>query len=80
MVNETHYTIKQNVHEPSGLEPAIKHLLNTFQSSFPSFRRDSDVVNFFPMNVGDVLDTRQLFELLYGTYTDNLKTNTQSMN
>jgi hypothetical protein len=43
---------------PARLEPTVKHLFNTFQGTFPIFRRDSYVVNFFPVDVGDVLDTR----------------------
>lgn len=39
------------------LEPAIEDLFDTSEVPFALFRGDGDVIDFFPVYIGDALDT-----------------------
>jgi hypothetical protein len=46
-------------HQPPRFEPAVEYFLNTFQNSFPLFRRDGDMVDALAMKVSDSREPRE---------------------
>lgn len=46
-------------HQPPRFEPTVEYFLNTFQNSFPLFRRDGDMVDALAMKVSDSRDPRE---------------------
>lgn len=67
------WIVKLGIRHAAGLEPTIKNFINPLQISLASFRRNNNMVDFFSMDVDDVLYTRQFLQLCDRSDADDLE-------